>query len=139
MIDLFLYMTPVEKYLYEEITHDHIEWAPKGRCFSLQDQFHEDEMMEKSITGMKIMLTDVSTRLSMIETSQSASRARQERGWFDLRAAGQRAEHEASGDREPQDAEEQRFQDVKASEENKGKRKNVKECERMRKNEKEAR
>ena len=62
-------LTPVEKYLYEEITHGHIAWLPKGRCFSLQDQFHEEAMMEKAIIDMKMMLTDVNTRLSMIETS----------------------------------------------------------------------
>ena len=65
------YLTPVEQFVWDEISHGQIDWMPKGRCFSLQENQQEEHVMEQAVLDMKSMLTDVSSRLGMLETAQN--------------------------------------------------------------------
>ena len=65
------YLTPVEQFVWDDINHGQIDWMPKGRCFSLQENQQEEQVMEQAVLDMKVMLTDVNSRLGMLETAQN--------------------------------------------------------------------
>ena len=64
------HLTPLEAFVYEEIVHGSVAWLPKGRCFSLQEQYMEEAVLERAMQEMKSTLSDVHSRLGTLEMAQ---------------------------------------------------------------------
>ena len=61
--------------MYEEVLHGSVAWLTNGRCFRLQEQSQDEAALDQGLQDLKSMVSEVSSRLGALESSQNELKA----------------------------------------------------------------